>query len=108
MKRENKASIKPALSHINQRDAKETGARTAQSCATVRPVDFTNGRSTERDVDIVETKERKGNNNPVQGASGGEVGGHFFFYTEKTLRRSGKLKKKVEVRMESRIVNYGA
>lgn len=73
----------------------------------MRPVDFTNGRSTERDVDIVETKERKGNNNPVQGASGGKWGA-FLFLQQKTLRRSEKLKKKVEVRMESRIVNYGA
>lgn len=93
MKRENKASIKPALSHINQREAKETGARTARSGATVRPVDFTNGRSTERDVDIVETKERKGNNNPVQGASGGKWGGISFF-TAENVKAVGKTEEK--------------
>lgn len=42
-RRENKASIKPVLSHINQSLASGTGAQSRT------PVDFINGRS-ERDV----------------------------------------------------------
>lgn len=50
---ENKASIKPAHSHINQRDVKETGARPASR--------FYKWAERRASVDN-ETKERKGNN----------------------------------------------
>lgn len=62
-KRENKASIKPVLSHINQSAEKGTGAQTRP------PVDFINGRSTRRArCPHTLTDERKGNNSSVQGA----------------------------------------
>lgn len=56
----------------------------------MRPVDFINGRSAERDVSIVETKERNGNNRSVQGANGTEC--VFFFYGR--AKAAGKSKEK--------------
>lgn len=84
---ENKASIKPAHSHINQRDVKETGARPASR--------FYKWAERRASVDN-ETKERKGNNVgcKVQCARAGRK--MRFFYTKETLRRSENLEKKLE------------
>lgn len=82
---ENKASIKPAHSHINQRDVKETGARPASR--------FYKWAERRASVDN-ETKERKGNNVgcKVQCARAGRKM-RFFLY-EGNAKAVGKSREK--------------